>query len=363
MKAFVDNEFKKSYPQIDLFAVDHSEIETVSYRIENDTVVIYYADAPPYQGLDVFFRLFSQHEHKIFHMFTMPADWSKMCEWPVNVYWHHYNFAPHSHNTDDILGGYRTLERVKKKSMNSRRVGICLNRLPRTHRLVSLSYMLGRELNQHCIITAPLLKWHLGYNHVNIMDSVSWNFAKHEKFKTLMLEGWESAKRGVGIVNVKADAYPPYDDLEPNQTLFNNPENFTKNLVPLYENSFVEFVTESVYEYNIAWVSEKLLNSQLGSNFPIWISGKGTVSWLRDRGFDVFDDIVDHNYDTVEDPVLRMQQCIDLNWVLLSDHQRTKKLWRKNQRRFQNNVDWYITTYDKLLQNGRKTLENLLCAK
>jgi hypothetical protein len=359
-KAFVDNEFKKSYPQIDLFAVDWSEIDSVGDQIENTTVVIYYADVPPDNGLNTFFKLFDQHRDKTFHMFTQPADWTHLADWPSNTHWYRYNFSPLSHDIDDFLGGYRTLESITDKNFSSTKVGICLNRLPRTHRLVSLSYMLGTNLDQYCTITAPLLRWYLNNNSVDIMDVVPWHFEDHDNFKLKMLEGWERAKVHDGIENITVDAYPPYKDLEPNQTIFTNPENFTNNLVPLYQNSFVEFVTESVYDYDLAWVTEKLLNSQLGSNFPIWISGRGTVTWLREHGFDVFDDVVDHTYDSVQDPVVRMQMCIDSNLNLFKDAKRTKKLWQTHQYRFQQNVNWYKNTYDNLLAKGRKTLYSLL---
>ena len=360
MKAFVDNEFKKSYPQIDLFAVDWSEIDTVSDRIENPTVFIYYADIPPHNGLNTFFKLFDQHRDKTFHMFTQPADWTHLANWPSNTHWYHYNFCPHSHDIDDFLGGYRTLESITDKNFSSTKAGICLNRLPRTHRLVSLSYMLGINLDTHCTITAPLLRWYLNNNSVDIMDVVPWNFECHENFKLNMLEGWKRAKLGDGLLNVIVDAYPPYDELAPNQTLFTNPENFINNLTPLYQNSFVEFVTESVYDYDLAFITEKLLNSQLGSNFPILISGRGTVTWLREHGFDVFDDVVDHSYDSIADPVVRMQMCIHDNAKLIKDIQRTKDLWQTHQHRFQQNVNWYKNTYDDLLSKGRKTFESLL---
>jgi hypothetical protein len=360
MKAFVDNEFKKSYPQVDLFAVDWSEIDVVNDQIENPTVVIYYADPPPFEGLDVFFKLFSNHSDKTFHMFTMPADWTHLANWPSNTHWYLYNFCPHSHDIDDFLGGYRTLESITDKNFSSTKAGICLNRLPRTHRLVSLSYMLGINLDNHCTITAPLLRWYLNNNSVDIMDVVPWHFEDHENFKLTMLKGWERAKHEDGLLNVIVDAYPPYDELAPNQTLFTNPENFINNLTPLYQNSFVEFVTESVYDYDLAFITEKLLNSQLGSNFPIWIGGRGTVTWLREHGCDVFDDVVDHSYDSVQDPVVRMQMCIDKNSKLLKDIKHTQDLWRRHQHRFQQNVNWYKKTYDDLLSKGRKTLESLL---
>ena len=35
-----------------------------------------------------------------------------------------------------------------------------------------------------------------------------------------MLQGWERAKQSDGLFPVTKDAYPPYDDLEPNQSVF-----------------------------------------------------------------------------------------------------------------------------------------------
>jgi hypothetical protein len=51
-------------------------------------------------------------------------------------------------------------------------------------------------------------------------------------------------------------------------------------------------------------------------------------------GLDVFDDIVDHSYDDIDDPILRLNSAIELNFRLLIDNTLVKKLWLKNKDRF-----------------------------
>jgi len=364
-KAFVDNEFKNfqdKYPHVDFFAVDFTSVDQIYNRIENNKVVIYYTDIPPYTGLDAFFKLFNNFPNTKFYILTEPDCWQDLTDWPKNVKWIQYCWAPVSNWADDIFGEYRNFECLTDKNFDSKKIGISLNRLPRSHRLISLSYMLGTGLDEHCVITAPLLKWHLAQNDFNldIMNSVSWDFSIHENFKTSMLQGWERAKQSDGLFPVTKDAYPPYDDLEPNQSVFDNPANYVNNLMPFYKNSFVEYVMFSVYDYALPWICEKLINNQLGCNFPIIIGGKNSVKWLRDNGFDVFDDIIDHSYDKHTDPVLRLQSAIENNKSLLSNATNTIQLWKNNNYRFKNNVDWYIRTCDNLLLASRKKLHDWL---
>ena len=361
MHTFTEEEFKnfaKSYPNVDLFVVGLTEIEKVKDRIESNQVVIYYADIPPYSGLDVFFKLFNSHPEKTFLVLTNCPGWKDVAQWPLNVQWIWYNFSVHTHDPNDHIGEYRNLDCLINKNFDSTKIGISLNRLPRSHRLCLLSYMLGIGLDEHCVITAPLLKWHLSLNDFNfdIMNSVSWDFDKHENFKTVMSQGWERAKQSDGLFPVTKDAYPPYDDLEPNQSVFDNPANYVNNLMPFYKNSFVEYIMFSIYDYAIPWICEKILHSQLACNFPIFVAGKGTVEWLRTHEFDVFDDIINHAYDLEDDPVLRMQKLVDDNRDLLQHQKHTKDLLIKHHHRFRYNVDWHITNSDNTFKLGKNLL-------
>ena len=360
MHTFTEGEFKnfaKSYPNVDLFVVDLAEIEKVKDRVESNQVVIYYADIPPYSGLDVFFKLFNSHPEKTFLVLTNCPGWKDVAQWPLNVQWIWYNFAVHTHDPNDHIGEYRNFDCLINKNFDSTKIGISLNRLPRSHRLYLLSYMLGVGLDQDCVITAPLLAWHLQTNSISdIMDIVPWDFSSHNNFKGDILAGWQRAKESDGIFPVTIDAYPPYEDLEPNQILFDNFSNYQNNLLPFYKNSFVEFVNFSVYDYSLPWICEKILHSQLACNFPIFVAGKGTVEWLRTHEFDVFDDIINHAYDLEDDPVLRMQKLVNDNRDLLQHQKYTKDLWIKHHHRFRYNVDWHITNSDNTFKLGKNLL-------
>jgi hypothetical protein len=107
-----------------------------------------------------------------------------------------------------------------------------------------------------------------------------------------------------------------------------------------YKQTFVEIVNETSYTEKAFNLTEKTLNSIYGCNFPIILSSKGTVSFLRDMGLDMFDDIIDHDYDSIEDPIDRMFAAITTNQELLTNNNRTKRLWQENKDRFLYNVSF-----------------------
>ena len=358
-RIFVESEFKAfPHKHIDFIAVDHTEVHTVVDKIQNNKVIIYFTDEPPLEGLEVFFNIFKSHPDKQFCMLNDIPNWSLIAEWPDNVTWIYYSFSLYSYDKDNALGDYRYMQCLKDKNFDSNKIGICFNRLPRPHRLATISYMLGIGLDDVCEITAPLLQWFLDTNTNNIMDVVSWDFAKHKYFKQYMLDGWSKAQNGDGLVPATVDAYPPYNDLRPLQKKLTNALNYKNNLIPFYKNSFIEFIMVTVFDYKLPWICEKTLNCTLGSNFPIWIAGQGTVEWFRDNQFDVFDDVINHDYDKEMDPVLRIEKCIKDNELLLTNPDFTKHQWTKHQDRFKANLDWHIKKSANRVHKGRALLES-----
>ena len=91
---------------------------------------------------------------------------------------------------------------------------------------------------------------------------------------------------------------------------------------------------------------------------PIWFAVPGTVEQLRKLGFDLFDDIVDHSYDTITDPVLRMNFVVDQVKQLdsrysLPDCQSLRiEMWNRLQENY-NKLDQltnsYTQTHDRLI--------------
>lgn len=66
----------------------------------------------------------------------------------------------------------------------------------------------------------------------------------------------------------------------------------------LYFNTKLNIVTETIYDYAPGIISEKTLFAFLAQQIPIIIGYQGIIQDLRHLGFDMFDDLVDHSYDT-----------------------------------------------------------------
>jgi hypothetical protein len=65
------------------------------------------------------------------------------------------------------------------------------------------------------------------------------------------------------------------------------------------------------------FVTEKTTQCWLALHPALYVSNKGHVQQLRDWGFDVFDDVFDHSYDTVENDI-RINTMIQTNKDVLT---------------------------------------------
>ena len=66
-----------------------------------------------------------------------------------------------------------------------------------------------------------------------------------------------------------------------------------------------EFVYQSIF------LTEKTWKPVIQYQIPIWYGVPGLVHEVRSLGFDVFDDVVNHSYDSVLDETQRYQQVFD----------------------------------------------------
>ena len=90
-----------------------------------------------------------------------------------------------------------------------------------------------------------------------------------------------------------------------------NHDNFYR-LATVYGSCAVNVVTETLYDDSPGLFCEKTLLAMVAQQIPIMIGYRGIVQHLRDLGFDMFDDIVDHSYDLLSNDV-RAEQAIALN--------------------------------------------------
>ena len=94
----------------------------------------------------------------------------------------------------------------------------------------------------------------------------------------------------------------------------------TKNLINLqsvYNTCQFSVVTETRYLLPFDFVTEKTTQCWLALHPALYVSNKGHVQQLRDWGFDVFDDVFDHSYDTVENDI-RINTMIQTNKEVLT---------------------------------------------
>lgn len=88
---------------------------------------------------------------------------------------------------------------------------------------------------------------------------------------------------------------------------------------PFFDSALINVVLESGFEnihagdhsWDRKFYTEKTDKCFLQGQIPIFIAKKGYVLTLKNWGFDLFDDIIDHTYDTINDPDARIIAVAD----------------------------------------------------
>lgn len=126
-----------------------------------------------------------------------------------------------------------------------------------------------------------------------------------------------------------------------------NEENFQR-LADVYGRCAFNIVTETVYDEFPGLYSEKTLFAFLAHQIPIIIGTPRLVEKLRVAGFDMFDDVVDHSYDTMANDC-RVEQALNLNReVILNSSTRhlRSRLLANRERALSILPNWYRTNFE-----------------
>lgn len=264
---------------------------------------------------------------------------------------------------------YATIAPVEK-NFNSNVTGICLSRQMRSHRYALISYLLGKNYDNFFHISAMHLYKQLEKIPSNdLLDHLDWQFdPEHDTVKQIMCLGFKKLYSKHTTTNCfqkpTVEAYP----MSANGSTvlkFDNKTNFDNNLRPLYANSFVELVNCRLYSEPTVSIDEKYINTIYARNFPVFLGSNCSVQILRESGLDMFDDIVDHTYDTIQNPIDRLVSAVESNYHLISNPEQTKKLWLENQHRFDKNIEFAKNTlykyYDNIsMQRWKEIMSDLL---
>ena len=103
-----------------------------------------------------------------------------------------------------------------------------------------------------------------------------------------------------------------------------------------YTNACLNIITETTSRNDTPQLTEKSFKPILAGQFFIMIGSRGLIQYMRDIGFDTFDDIINHSYDSIEDDRERIAAAIkELDWLdqvdLFELHAQCKERFVKNQ--------------------------------
>jgi hypothetical protein len=240
-------------------------------------------------------------------------------------------------NLTDDLDCYQKVEPARDKNFETLFPAVCLNRYARPHRLVLLSYLYGLGLENHTHLSLLKLTDKINVD-TELLDLVDWEFADGtENIQQIIKPGFKKIFADRNKLSNNEQTYPtvPGTDVV---KYYSNAQNFQTYLRRTYSNSLLEFVVEALYETEYGSITEKYLNSIYGYNFPIIIAVPGAVKFLRSLGFDMFDDVVDHSYDDIDDDLKRIESAVQSNIHLIKDKNLLIDHWKKSVSRFDKNL-------------------------
>lgn len=200
---------------------------------------------------------------------------------------------------------------------------LTLNNSASIPRTFLLSYLYAQKLDKYGIITAgDFFKNYKKFN--SIVDICDWDFRLSDNQINLYTSGLKliKTKRKISV-----------------EQTTNNISNFQK-LKNKFSKTYISLVTESVITDEFVCPSEKFYFTIIGCHFPIVYSGKNYIATMKNLGFDMFEDIIDHSYDSISNPINRLESLINNNMHLLTDLEYTKSQWTKNKKRFVSNYEF-----------------------
>ena len=262
-------------------------------------------------------KLLQDHRDKKFIILTSVEDLGTYLKTP-NV-----SIIPWGGDITNHQKEYKIVSPILEKNLDSSRTFLSLNRNRRTHRAMSLSLLHQLGYQKHGLISCMFKE-----SITDVMEYTNWEVSNPDLYSN----GWNELLTSTDLLTDSIDIYKNQDN--------DNVSNFKNKLSNYYKETFVEIINETSYTEKCYNLTEKTLNSIYGCCFPILLCSKGSVAFLRSMGLDMFDDIIDHGYDMIDDPAERLEYAITQNKVLLTNNTRTKALWIENKARFENNVDF-----------------------
>jgi hypothetical protein len=126
-----------------------------------------------------------------------------------------------------------------------------------------------------------------------------------------------------------------------------------------YQETKIEVVLETLFDDARWHLTEKALRPIACGHPFILASTPGSLKYLRSYGFETFDGLIDETYDSIQDPVQRLQAIVDSMQLLLhADEEiwnQLQAIAQRNQQRFfssefqQQVIDEFKTNFDQAI--------------
>ena len=110
----------------------------------------------------------------------------------------------------------------------------------------------------------------------------------------------------------------------------------------LYNSTCFSLVTETRYNLPFDFVTEKTAQCWVALHPALYVSNRNHVSIIRSWGFDVFDDLFDHSYDT------------------LTNDQRINRMFLDNKKQLENGIIINEDIKERLIKNRNHYFNNLV---
>jgi hypothetical protein len=114
----------------------------------------------------------------------------------------------------------------------------------------------------------------------------------------------------------------------------------------LYQQGFLQVVTESVYHYPSAFISEKTSKPLLNKRPFVILGPTGSLKQLHNLGFKTFSAFWSEEYDTINDPEKRLLAVTDvIEYVCNHSIDELKSLCIKMESVLNYNFDYYVNEF------------------
>jgi hypothetical protein len=247
---------------------------------------------------------------------------------------------------------YSSCEPVRFKNFGSKTHWVSFTRNPRHHRFMMAMVLLGFGLGDK---TNPNNTGRLHIDSSKVQDYRQWEGFWNNDTSSIA----EHRKRHLqlGFDKLRAGAHGGQPDL-PQLKSLHYPGMYSRSLKYHYTDSLIEFVNATTF-YNHAGSTycEKINHVLLGMNFPLFVGNRNMVHGMRLMGFDVFDDVLDHGYDSIADPIERLFNIVELNKEILINRDLAQSLWVKCFPRMLENLDKFYNMETNMIDMVEKDLK------